>query len=584
MNNIVFLIVFVLMTTLAKANDINLYSNTNSSWNSFLIEELEQILMNVGSDVKVKQFQYKDEDIVYDSSSIEDLLTPEVNDFLTHIENISGLGILKVKPEFVIEDIGYEFFDIIPDIKVKSVESGVKLDTKLKINGVHVFANSFNINFVLPRLVKSRKVVAFQVKLKDPLINFNRGVTLPLDLGIQLQKNNNGISLQIPHLNVEEFTKVLNDSFDQFDFDFKDLEISDVQLEIMGRMISIDDEQIKMTIMENKEELKKIILEQLSSLLLRDGIKAILRSKGSDTFNSKYWFNTEDSDYPLMLDISEIKKFKDNVVQVGLNGGFCTRENFVKFSKDCEGHKTLPQEENTISESDNKESSYLIQKEFLLPDTKFIASISENYFTKLIHGTIENKEWNELLDEYDIKFGPRKAFIKFDERGDSATVYIDTVYKLKGLKQWVLSKNEINFPIVLKVRPRVEYQMGYLDEEGQAGEKQLLPYIIFNIRDIVLEDDILWKGIPELGMKSTIPYVTYGFRNLVLRKVKSELFDFDEPTKTYKKDKWLGTDLPPLLVPLINKLKLEKLQFKSDGFGRGNFKLNGSDVLHQSLN
>jgi hypothetical protein len=64
-------------------------------------------------------------------------------------------------------------------------------------------------------------------------------------------------------------------------------------------------------------------------------------------------------------------------------------------------------------------------------------------------------------------------------------------------------------------------------------------------------------------------------RKLVIKKIKGELFDYDAETAIERLGKWSGVDLPPVVLPEVNNMHLEKMHVESDGLGRLNVILEG---------
>jgi hypothetical protein len=584
------LILFILLSVcstglFAQSGDIYIYTKTNASWNIFLLNELQQTMINFGKNYHMHSYQYTDSELTYDNSTIEDLLTDDTNEFLGKLEDMSGLGLLKIKPEISIKSIGYNLYNLSPEVTVKAKTEGVELLADISLNGLDIYADSLDINFVLPKLVSKKKVIALQVKLIKPRLSFSDGVTLPFKLGIILQKIKSGVKVSFSELELKSLAQTLRNSQHAFDFQFESLDIPDVSLEIMGRTIRVDEKKITATIMEYKENLKKLIIDQLAAVVAKDGFLALIKMFDGQVFPDEYWFNTQnEKKYPLVLRIKDLKKINENTLNLNLDGDFCSKQEYVQLGKGCEKSSDIANYPKSISRGDDIESRRLIEESLKKDDRQFVASISENYITKLIHGTIKNKEWDELLQEYEIKLGSKKAFVRFDEKGEYAKVYIDAVYRVGKIKGLLLGQRNVNFPIVLKVRPSIKY-IEVDHQEDNSGEVMLndLPHVVFTVVDIILEDNVLRYGVPEYELDSSIQRINFGFRRIVLRTIKKDLFQFDEQTNSYGKSEWSGTELPPLLFPELSNLYLEKLKFQSDGLGRGNFSFDGSDVLIRDI-
>jgi hypothetical protein len=569
----------------ATSGDIYIYTKTNASWNIFLLDELQQTMINLGSHYNMRSHQYMDSDLIYENSTIQDMLTDDTAELFEKLEDISGLGILRIKPEISIKSLGYDLYNISPEITVKPLYKGLGLNAKVSINGLDIYANSLDINFVLPQQYASEKIIAMQVKMVKPRLSFSRGVTLPFELGLLLDKIDSGVKVSFSRLDLKLLANTLRNSQHAFDFDFERLDISEVSLEIMGRTITVDEDQILKTIMEYKENLKKIIIDQLAAVVAKDGFLALVKMFDGQILPDEYWFNTSiDKKYPFVLKLKSLKAIDEKTINLNIDGDFCTKEEFDISHKDCVSNKDIANYPNTISEEDDNQSRHWIEKSLKEKNKQFIASISENYITKLVHGTIKNNEWEDVLKENKIKLGDKKAFIRFDEEGEFAKLYIDAIYRVGKIKGLLLGQRNINFPIVLKIKPKVKYiEVEHQKSDSEITKKTELPHIVFTVVDIILESDTLRYGIPEYELDSSIQRINFGLRRVVLRKIRKELFQFDEETNRYGVNSWKGVDLPPLLFPELSNLYLEKLKFHSDGIGRGNFSFDGNQILLRDL-
>jgi hypothetical protein len=150
MRNFLCTIIFSVISgcAFATSGDIYIYTKTNASWNIFLLDELQQTMINLGSHYNMRSHQYMDSDLIYENSTIQDMLTDDTAELFEKLEDISGLGILKIKPEISIKSLGYDLYNISPEITVKPLYKGLGLNAKVSINGLDIYANSLDINFV----------------------------------------------------------------------------------------------------------------------------------------------------------------------------------------------------------------------------------------------------------------------------------------------------------------------------------------------------------------------------------------------------------------------------------------------------
>ena len=159
--------------------------------------------------------------------------------------------------------------------------------------------------------------------------------------------------------------------------------------------------------------------------------------------------------------------------------------------------------------------------------------------------------------------GDKNVLIKFNEKGDTATVLLDVIYDAGKFLGKLIKERYIRFPVTLKAKVRAENIL----ENGKYNSA-----IVFNIHDVVLDDDTLMYGNKELGFPSTIQNIRgiFGLRKKVIKIVKKELFDYTAPKDPNNFKKWKGVDLPPVFLPEIKDMNLEKMEMQSDSFGRLN--------------
>jgi hypothetical protein len=556
------------------SSDIIVYTKTHASWNSFLIDEIQQIFANFSTERNFYSMQFENEKITYTNFEVQEFLTVDTVDFVKKIEEISRLGVLDSTPEFSLDGFGYDIENLNPIIDLENLETGIRFKTNVEINGLDIYAKSFNLNFVVPEYGTTKNVLAFQVKILNPRMSFHPGVTLPVKTDVNLLKNADGtIGVSLDHLDSQNLAQALKNSLHGVDFQYKELEISSVELLIMGQSLSIDKDKIKETINENKDLLKEIIVNQISNVVAKEGLLSLLKKYDNTNFKSNYWFNTKaENNLPFSLEVKSFTAIDEKIARVDIDGYFCSQENFSKFQDECKDHNEFKWFKNERNEREKQKSLEGIESKIRDPKTNLVISIGEEYITKLIHATIVNGQWDEILKEKGLSWGEQKAFIRFNKKGDRAQVYLDVRYGVGQITGLILSKRRVRFPIVLDIKTSVEYRkVDLFETEKEVFENEVLPHIVMNIMDVQMDNDTFWKGIPELGLETSISAkeIRYGFRGLVVKKIKEDLFQFSEKNKSYLKT-WEGVELPPLIFPKIRNLHLEKLKHENDGNGRMN--------------
>ncbi len=572
-NKILFLLFSILFSFDGLCHpDLIIYSRANTNWNSFLIKEVEQIISNFSGEVKFYSARFDEQEISYDSTKIEEFLTEDTISFIEKIEELSRFGFLEAKPEFRLKGFGYDVQKLSPHIDLEALPEGILFKTKADIDGLDIYANSFEISFIVPELNTGKKLVAFSVRILNPSIKFSPGVILPIDTNVSLLKTKEGkIQINLDKLNSEVLAETLQNSIHGFDFQFTDLEITDVEMEIMGRNVSIDKRKIKETITSNKDFLKKLLLDQMSNLISRDGLFSLAKKYDGEKYPSNFWFNTaEGCDYPFNLEVESFDAIHSKLFRVDINGNFCTHETFSKYGDQCALYLEDKPYELIRSQEEFQKSIQNVESIVTDEENNMVISIDEHYLTKIINATILNGEWDKILEEKGLKWGPKKAFVRMNKKGDRAQLYMDVIYKVGNIQGLLIGQHNVRFPIILDIKTSFEYRrVDTYEEHGEVLKDEVLPHIVFTIMDAEIDDDTIWFGKKELGLISSIQDVRWGLRGIVVGKVQEELFEFDEESQSYSKV-WMGVELPPLIFTKIRDLSLEKLLHKNDGMGRMN--------------
>jgi hypothetical protein len=567
-----------------KNYDILVYSKTETQWNLFLLQEFRTFMNNFSLGIDPLHVVNDNAPLVYDEASINDFVSENARILIQKIENASGIDILNVKPELIVDGVGYKLEELIPRAKaVENRKGDVTFKTDMTMKGVDVFANELNLTFVLPKLVNGRKIPALEVKIIRPRVTIDYDFDINFKVDVTVEEHKKHVQLKFANGNFDHIINSIKDQPEFFNITYDDLIVPHVNLNLMGRDFAVNSDKVKEIIETHKPSLQAIMLEQLGALFEKNGAMDVLENFHDEKFSKEHWINTtEPTSLPMYLGIDDISVVDDGIVKMSINGEFCTFENYVIYKEKCGKNRKTKTPKSTITQANIRYSDQFARDMLKQDDVKFIATLSDDYINKIMSTTIDAGYWDDIKKELEIEIGDRGAFAKLNEQGDTASVYLDVIYDVGGLGGFLLNIRKIRFPITLKVKARVENMMAEM-EDPVTGEitRGDFPHVVFNIFDVDLDENNFRYGIDEYDLPSNVMQVRKILRGTVIKKIKKALFDYDAPEDRLKYRKWKGTDLPGLLFPELSDMQLDKMKVKSDGHGRLMLILNGSDVVYK---
>lgn len=547
-----------------KIPDLLVYTKTENNWNLFLIKEFRTFMNNLNLDVDPYSFSASDP-MVYSEESVQKYVSDNANDLLHKVGNAIGLNYSLIQPELIVTKFGYKITEIKP--KIKPIENGkgnVKLKTKISLRGVKAFASDISLKFKIPGLTKTPTV-----KIINPRVIVKDDFFLDFNLNILLQEEKNQIRVGLRNGDFSKITSALSVNPDMIKIEFDEIQIPEIKMRFGGRDLELNRQKILTIINEYTPTLKIILFEQIHEIFKKDGAKEILRKFDNIAFAKKYWIESHSENmFPMMLKIEDFSVPAEGIFLTHLSGDFCTTRNYVAKNDDCIYSRVTKTPEIIRSEIEiNNSKKEILNLMKLNKDIKFVGSISEEYISKAIVTTIDFGLWESLLASLEVRLGDKGVLVKLNEKGDTATIILDVIYDVGKFLGSVLKERFVRFPVILKANIRSE------NIDNNAG-------IILNIQDVVLDDDKLIYGYKEYGFPSTVQNIRgfLGLRNKAVKMIKKELFDYTKPLDPQNFTKWKGVDLPPLFLPEIKDMEIDKMEMQSDSFGRLNLILKESDI------
>lgn len=572
---------FSMHSSFANEPDILVYSRVTKDWNVYLLDKFHIFMKNLRLNIDPYKYVH-DASIAYDESSINDFVSNDVSSFIKSIEHASGLSILDLHPELTLSGFGYTINKIFPKIETDELNNNLALKSNISLQGVDSFAKELKLSFLISHLSDKGMISVLDVKIKKPKIKIKDSRALNFDLNLLLEENNNSTVMRFYDANFEALTKELANNQELIEITYEGVEIPPVELNLMGRSITVNAQKVKEIIENNKDKIKKILADQIVTLFEKNGALEILKHFDGYTFKNDRWIlPTSESVFPMYLQIKDFFSPMENIVGVEMKGDFCDTKVYDVHKEDCVNkRKTLPAK-SKITFSDAAYSKANL-KEVLETDedVMMIASISEDYINKALATTIDFGLWDEMLNKVGLKLGDQGVQVRLNKYGDTATLYMDVIYQATKMQKFFIKEENIRFPLSLDVKVRIENEEQLtFDEVTQSFTKSYIPFVVFNVFDVDLNDNNFKYGIEKYDLPTTISNVRKVFRNRVIKTIKKELLDYDAPEDIMTLLKWKGTDVPPVEMPEISGMDLDLVDTSSDGHGRLNIIMKSSKVL-----
>lgn len=578
------LVLFLIFSSLAyssNSSDILVYSRVTTQWNVFLLDKFQVFMKNLKLNVD-PYFYYHDQNINYDESSINDFVSDDVSKFISDIEQVSGLSILDLHPELNLSGFGYSIDKILPSILPTENNGNVELNSRIKLEGLNAFAKELKLSFLISTLNSKEKISALDVKIINPKIVIHNTKDLSFDLNLLLEEGENETKLRFTKANFDQITNALAENEDMIDITYETVAIPHVELHLMSRSITVNSDKVKEIIDSNKNKIKKLFVGQIRTLFEKNGALEVLKHFDGMTFKNDRWIKpSSETTFPMYLGIKDYSvPFKD-IVRVELKGDFCTTINFEMNEENCVVNRITIPARSHISSADISYSNKHIENQLKTnKDINMIASISEDYINRALVTTVDFGLWDEMLKKVGLTMGDKSVQVRFNKKAQTATLYLDVVYNVKGIKGFLTREKKIRFPLALDVKVRIENEEQLkFNEATNEWTKSEIPFVVFNIFDVDLNDNYFKYGIEQYDLPSTIGSVRKVLRKKVIKTIKKELLDFNAPADKMTLLKWKGTDVPPVELPEINGMSLDKAETYSDGHGRLNVVMKASKVL-----
>ncbi len=314
------------------------------------------------------------------------------------------------------------------------------------------------------------------------------------------------------------------------------LVVPEIKISMGPRTVVVAPGKISKIIEKNENSIKDLLVFQLIQLLKTNALGKLVSVIDQYPLDKNYWINT--GKMLTQIKIAEINPTEiSNVVEALIEGDYCANQNFNNRNKNCESNSKV----KTTHVSDavrRQDMNILMQNE----NVDLVVSSDEAYINKLIRTTIEAGYWQPLLKSMGVRMGSEQAYVRFNEKGDTANFYMDLIYTLPWFKSKVLGQKEIRFPLSMKVTMRFE--------KNQDNISQL----VIKMVSADISSETLSQGISSENLKSTVGDVI-----VFQKKVEHLIATSVAP--------YIGKDMISLVFGQINNVGLESAKLHTEGNG-----------------
>ncbi len=518
-----------------KTHDLIVNTQLNYDWSAIVVNKIRRYMkINDMGDPFVARFE---EPLVI-KADLTQYLNEDSQDLMQNLGDTIGLNLLKTTTQFTVQGLNYKIDDFKTDLKTtEELKDGISLSMDFSAADVKLGADKITLGIVIPGK-QGKKSPVLNIEIVNPQIQAAHPDLVNFFAKIKIQDNVDHFKLLIENTNFENMAEMLLKDPDSISFKYE-LIVPPVQIKIGNKSLDFSPEKIKALLTKKEKGLKGLLLAQFAAQLSQGMGERALKVMEQYKLKKDYWI---DADIETAFKLLKFKSnIIDNHVEIASSGDFCTLENFKLLGTNCtKNRKTLVPDSRISPTLHNK--SMLFMKDLIdRNDAAIVLSASEDYVNKLLVSTFDAGLWSETLKEYKFELGPGKMVARMDEPGETVSLYLDVVKKIKGARRLALGSKFIRFPLVIQASIKIE-------NEGRT------PIIIVKAEDVNLSDDLLLNGRPDLGMESNIKELR--MKKKVLATIKKEIAAAK------------GDILMDIKYPELRGMGLENTYFKSDGSGR----------------
>lgn len=522
-----------------KTPDILIETQLDYDWTTVLVKKLRTLFNNFEvADPFKGQFS---QPILVNQSEVGSFLPKESVNLINDFGKIVGLDFLKAETKVWMHGFNYEIKDFKADLQTaNAIGSDLILSNKFAASEIQLSAEKLSLNLSIPGM---NNLPVINIEILNPLVRASEEEIINFSTKIKLEDMKTFIKFNLAEANFEEMANNLLNHSDKVFLTYDKILIPDLTIRLGSKNVKFSQEKIEKVLKDNHDAIKGILIAEASKILLSKTTTAALKVIEQYKLQKNYWFNTN-----LLQSFLGLKTIsnprKSGNLQISMTGDFCTVEKFRTLGVECINKKLSRNELSRITPEDHKSSLGLIRDLFEYREANIIASLSEDYLSKLLMATYDAGLFNDVLSKSNLVLGDKKMAIRLDKKGKSATLLMDVIYKSKKMDSILTGAKFIRFPLVIDMSLRV-------------FKKDDIPVLILRINDADASEETIRNGLPQLGMPSNVNEIPR-LRGKVVKSIRDALNSIGQK------------DIVELPYPNLKGLGFETIDFLSDGHGRMN--------------
>lgn len=552
-----FLIVLALSTsvvwsaTKVDVPDIIVDSKLDFNWSDMLVQKVRRLMVNYGYGDPFKS-AVESEITILDATA-DQLVSPQSKALVRDLGQMIGLELLNTRSRIKIKNFQYDVGSITTDLKTSHrSRDGLIIDGDFATSNVRVVSDQITLSIEMAA-ARGSAIPIIDVVIKKPFLITQRDRDFVISAAVQILEGRDDIGFKVLNSDFHKMADLLALEPQSVEIGFEDIIVPEISVRVGNRQITIDPNRVRNFIISRESQLKALLVDQLRVQLQKGAADPILKLVEEKRIPREYWMKSDIVASQFSIGKVSSSSFAKNL-EITLPADFCTFSKFQSFNKNCVNLKDTKTPESVITEEKHGRSLIEIKDALTTGDANLVASISEDYINKMLAATIDAGLFNPMLDEIGASLGPKKVFVRLNERGDTGTLYADVNYQITGLQSTLIGRREIRFPMVVNISIRFEKKIGGL------------PVLLIRLEDADLSDNILRYGIPELELMSSVNSIPR-FKGKVIQEIRNKTLAF------------VGKDIIALDYPEFKGLGLETVHFSSDGNGRLGAKLRLEELL-----
>lgn len=483
--------------------------------------------------------------IVVDLSKALSEMPEDTQSWIRELQKIFKMKLFDSEFKLVVEELGYSINHFAPRFGLSSSHNNrIEYVTNNNVNGLKLTAKKISFEVELKKNAELQGI-KFDIQFLNPEFLIQPELLLEIPMGWNTTLREEDLLISLQSVDLRKVFALAIEQPELIDLSIQEFSMPDVSFRIGNKEIKFDPVKIENFFTSKKDQMKKGILDLVNERM-QSRLENILKDSPEELSIPR--LNSIHGTIFGVFDISQMNANKTGILQVNLDGHFCPltspHDQFCTDSKiPAKMRRIIPN--SSFDRSMREINRFLIEKQ-----ANIAVSVSEHYINQLIEATIDGGLWEPDLSKKGLTLGPEKAFVLAYEKGETFSLFLDVIYRLSRPQRVLIGRSHLRFPVKMKIGLKIESPDG-------------LPRLKISVKEVVTDRELILNGLPEYNLVSTVRGSR--FNGKVVSTILGDLRSFED------------TELIDLELMEFKDSYLEKLQFLSDGMGRGTAIINFGD-------